>query len=144
MPDPKAVTADKARELLAVLAAEKCEVSPDLRVTLEHGGLGCLILVWNGTGRSPASRRPATGSARPAGERAGCRRDVLEVLAAGRVPLTFKEVLKALRDAGRVHGKGTVMKALADLTKSRELVNLRDKRGYRLPEWPRTETPSLF
>jgi len=132
MPDPKAVTAEKARELLAVLAAKKCAVGPDLRVTLEHGGLGCLVMVWNGNGRAPA------------GERVGCRGDVLEVVAAAGIPLTFKEVVKALRDAGRTHGKGTVMKALADLTKSGELINLRDKRGYRLADWPRRVTPSLF
>jgi hypothetical protein len=50
-------------------------------------------------------------------------------------PLTRKEVLRALRDAGAGHGPGTVAKALADLTASRELVNRRDNRGYRLPEW---------
>jgi hypothetical protein len=34
---------------------------------------------------------------------------------------------------------------LADLTKSGELINRKDKRGYRRPEWPkRPETSSLF
>ena len=44
-----------------------------------------------------------------------------------------------------MHGAGTVAKALAELTAAGELVNPKDKRGYRLPEWPRrTRTPSLF
>ena len=35
--------------------------------------------------------------------------------------------------------------ALGDLMAAGELVNLRDKRCYRLPEWPRRrDTPSLF
>ena len=34
-------------------------------------------------------------------------------------------------------------KALADLTRSKELVNLKDKRGYRLPGWVRKH-PVLF
>jgi hypothetical protein len=38
---------------------------------------------------------------------------------------------------------GTVAKALADLTAAGELVNPRDKRGYRLPGWVRPH-PSLF
>jgi len=33
---------------------------------------------------------------------------------------------------------------LADLTATEELVNPRDKRGYRLPEWRPDDTPSLF
>jgi hypothetical protein len=38
-----------------------------------------------------------------------------------------------------------VAKALADLTAAGELVNHKDKKGYRLPEWPRPDdTPSLF
>jgi hypothetical protein len=60
--------------------------------------------------------------------------------------LTRKEVIRALKDAGLRHGVGTVAKALAELTRAGELVNLRDKRGYRLPEQvkPKRETPSLF
>jgi hypothetical protein len=35
--------------------------------------------------------------------------------------------------------------AFVDLTAAGELVNLRDKRGYRLPDWPRRpRTKSLF
>jgi hypothetical protein len=37
-----------------------------------------------------------------------------------------------------------VAAVLDDLTAAGELVNPRDKRGYRLTEWPRpTDTPSL-
>ena len=51
--------------------------------------------------------------------------------------------MRALKDTGAKHGPGTVAKALADLTSSRELVNRRDKRGYRLPEWIKRQ-PGLF
>lgn len=65
-------------------------------------------------------------------------------LAAGR-PLTRKQLVRGLKDAGRPHGVGTVAKALAELTKAGDLVNPKDKRGYRLPGWPRPPaTPSLF
>ncbi len=60
-------------------------------------------------------------------------------------PLTRRQVIRLLREAGLSHGPGTVGKALADLTAVGELVNPRDKRGYRLPEWPRRpRTKSLF
>jgi hypothetical protein len=36
-----------------------------------------------------------------------------------------------------------VAKALAELTAAGELVNRKDKRGYRLPEWARPH-PTLF
>lgn len=86
-----------------------------------------------------AERRQAGGT------RVQCRQDVVEVVRAAGRPLTSKEVVRALRDAGRPHGAGTVAKALADLTAVGELVNPRDKQGYRLPKWPRrVKTPSLF
>jgi hypothetical protein len=59
-------------------------------------------------------------------------------------PLTRKEVVRALKDAGAAHGAGTVAKALAELTVAGELVNHKDKQGYRLPEWRKDDTPSLF
>lgn len=50
-----------------------------------------------------------------------------------------------LRERGIGHGPGTVVKALAELTAAGELVKPRDRRGYRLPDWPRqSRTPSLF
>jgi hypothetical protein len=45
----------------------------------------------------------------------------------------------------KMRSVGTVVKALAELTAAGELVNPKDKRGYRLPEWPRRpRTPNLF
>jgi hypothetical protein len=79
------------------------------------------------------------------GGRTECKKDIVgDVKTAGRA-VTRKDALKALRTAGKEHGPGTVAKALADLTASGELVNPRDQRGYRLPEWARrVRTPSLF
>jgi hypothetical protein len=51
---------------------------------------------------------------------------------------------RALKDTGASHGAGTVMKALAELTAAGELVNHKDKKGYRLPAWRRDDTPGLF
>ena len=52
---------------------------------------------------------------------------------------------KSLRAAMKMRSVGTVVKALAELTAAGELVNPKDKRGYRLPEWPRRpRTPNLF
>jgi hypothetical protein len=69
----------------------------------------------------------------------------VEVIRVAGRPLTAKEVVRALKKAGKDHGAGTVAKALADLTAAGELVNTRDKQGYRLPNWPRRNTtPSLF
>ena len=65
------------------------------------------------------------------------------VTAAGRA-LTRKEVVKALKVAGKRHGPGTVAKALADLTAAGELVNPKDKKGYRPAGWRRSATPSMF
>ncbi|HYH65563.1 MAG TPA: hypothetical protein VD866_12775 [Urbifossiella sp.] len=69
-------------------------------------------------------------TSRPSRARQGCRRAVLIVVReAGEV--TAKKVQAILRKA---HGPGTVEKALADLTAAGRLVNLRDKRGYRLAD----------
>jgi hypothetical protein len=129
-----------ARELLAELAACGEGLGPGVRVAAAAGRVGCLVVVWDASRGMP----PVSAERRVPGERrAGCRRDILAVvLAAGR-PLTFKEVVRALREAGPRHGRGTVEKALADLTAAGELVNRRDRRGYRLPEWVRPH-PTLF
>jgi hypothetical protein len=37
-----------------------------------------------------------------------------------------------------------VAEALAELTASGELVNQKDKKGYRLAEWRKDDTPSPF
>jgi hypothetical protein len=69
---------------------------------------------------------------------------VLAAVRAAGCPLTRKEVVRALKESGAAHGAGTVAKALAELTASGELVNLRNKKGYRLPEWRSGDTPNLF
>ena len=68
---------------------------------------------------------------------------VVEVVATAGRTLTRKQVVRALKVAGKDHGVGTVAKALADLTAAGELVNPKDKKGYRLPDWVR-KTPGLF
>jgi hypothetical protein len=55
-----------------------------------------------------------------------------------------REVIKALKPAAKSHGPGTVARAPADLTAAGELVNPKDKRGYRPAGWKRSKTPSLF
>jgi len=82
---------------------------------------------------------------KPRGGRERCRADILAIVQAAGRPLTCKEVVRALKAADTKHGTGIVAKALAELTKAAELVNLWDKRGYRLREWRRPDrTPSLF
>ena len=138
---PRAAVELAARELLRSLAA--LPTPPTLRVADADGELACLILVWNA-----AQPMPTVGGERRrrvSGGRAGCKEDIVAVVGEAGRPLTRKEVLKALRAAGKRHGPGTVAKALADLTTAGELVNPKDKRGYRLPVWVRRDrTPSLF
>jgi hypothetical protein len=56
-----------------------------------------------------------------------------------------KEVLRLLGATGVRYAPGTVGKALAESTRAGELVNPRDKRGYRLQDWTsQAATPSLF
>lgn len=137
--DARAAVERAARELLAALAGLPPPAG-GVRVADAAGELACLIQVWPAGGAMPtlASARP------PADERAVCRADILEVVAKVGRALIRKEVVQALRAAGRAHGPGTVAKALAELTRSGELVNPQDKRGYRLAAWRRDKTPSLF
>lgn len=139
--DPRAAVQAAARELLRSLSALPSRTP--LRVVEADCGLACLIQVWDASGSMPtvaAERRSRT-----AGRRAGCRQDILAVIRDAGRPITRKQIVKALREARKCHGPGTVAKALAELTASGELVNPRDKRGYRLAEWPRRpRTPSLF
>ena len=142
--DARAVVARAAHDLLRSLA--DLPEPPTLRVAEAEGGIACLVLVWNAAEVMPtagAERRRRVGRGR-----AECQTDIVDVLRRTAHPLTRKELLKALRSVGKSHGEGTVAKALADLTAAGELVNPRDKRGYRLPEWPRkkrpTKTPTLF
>jgi hypothetical protein len=81
---------------------------------------------------------------RASGGRAECKADIVAVVRAAGQALTRKEIIRALKLAGKQHGPGTVAKALADLTAAGELVNPKDKKGYRLAGWKRDRTPSLF
>lgn len=138
--DPRAAVERAARDLLRALA--ELPTPPTLRVAEVEGGVACLIQVWAASRLMPSvgaeRRRRATGG------RAECKADVLAVVKAAGCALTRKEVIRALRVAGKDHGAGTVAKALADLTGAGELVNPKDKKGYRLAGWRKDRTPSLF
>lgn len=136
--DPRAAVERFARELLGILA--ELTDRPTLRVVDAEKGLACMIQVWDASALMPTAgeQRRATGG------RTGCRADILEVFRVARKAMTHRQVVRALRDAGKPHGSGTVMKALADLTRSEELVNLKDRRGYRLATWPTPGTPAMF
>jgi hypothetical protein len=115
---------------------------PTLRVAEVEGGVACLIQVW-----AAARLMPTVGGERrrrASGERAECKADIVEVVKAAKGALTRKEIVRALKGAGKSHGPGTVAKALADLTNAGELVNPKDKKGYRLSGWRKDKTPSLF
>ncbi len=133
MGDPREAVRAAAEQLLRTLAG----CAGPVRVAATGGNLACLIQVW-GAGQ-------AIPTARDVNRRAGCRRDILRLVGDAGKPLTRKDVIRGLREARKGHGTGTVAKALAELTKGGELVNIKDKRGYRLPDWPRRpNTPSLF
>jgi hypothetical protein len=141
-PAARAVVERWAADLLRALAASTCDRA-SVRVVGACNGLACLVLVWPADGRMPTLRRAASKSGSTGGGRERCRSDVLAVVRAAGGPLTRKEVVRALKDSGAGHGAGTVAKALADRTRSRELINPRDKKGYRPPERVRPH-PSLF
>jgi hypothetical protein len=137
--DPHAVLRQTARELLGKLV--ELTDPPALRVADADRGVACLIQVWRVPGKMPTAtdeRKQASGG------RAGCRADILAVIRGAGRALTHKQLVRALREAGTPHGPGTVMKALAELTRVGQLVNPKDKRGYRLATWPTPGTPSLF
>lgn len=130
--DPRETVKAAAAALIRDLTA----LPQPVRVTDAGGGLACMILVWPAGEAMPTLRR--------GGRRSGCRGDLLAAVRAAGRPLTRKELVRALREAKTPHGPGTVAKALAELTAGGELVNPKDKRGYRLPAWVRKPTPSLF
>jgi hypothetical protein len=141
-PDARSVVEEKARELLRTLA-DLPRTPAALRVAEADGGLACLIQVWPAGEIMPSIA--IERKRRVSGARARCREAVLDVVRRAGRAVTRKEVIRALRAAGTAHGPGTVGKSLADLTAVGELVNPRDKRGYRMPEWPRRpRTASLF
>jgi hypothetical protein len=138
--DPRDVVEKAARELLRALA--DLPRPPTLRVAEVDGRVACLIQVWDAEQLMPTvgtERRT-----RPKVARTECKADIVEVVRAAGKALTRKEIVKALRFAGKQHGVGTVAKALADLTATGELVNPQDKKGYRLAGWRKDKTPSLF
>jgi hypothetical protein len=139
--NPRSAVEHAARELLSCLS--EYPVPPALRVVEIEGRMACLILVWDAAKEMPtirAERRRQSG-----GARATCKADIVDVIRAANQPLTRKEVIQELRKARKHHGRGTVAKALADLTAAGELSNPKDKKGYRMPEWLRKQkTPSLF
>ncbi len=142
MPNPVRTAAETAaRDLLAVLATTSGPVT--VRVAATDGRRGCLVLVWEGGEGMPTAggeRRSRDG-----GRRAGCRRDILATVGETGHTLTRRQLVRVLRERGTSHGPGTVAKALAEMTSAGELVNPRDRRGYRLLEWPKpSQTPSLF
>jgi hypothetical protein len=138
VPTDRATVTAAARELLRALAASPGPVA--VRVTEADGRLACLVLVWEA-----GEGMPTAAGVRRRGERARCRADVLAAVGDAGCPLTRRQVMRALRERGTPHGPGTVAKALAELTAAGELVNLLDRRGYRLPAWPKPPaTPDLF
>ena len=142
-PQPlRTVVARYAAELLRELAAHVGDARP-VRVTDAAGGLACMVLVWPADAAMPTANGERQMKKKSDGGRERCREDVLVAVRAAGHPLTRKEVVRALRSAGADHGPGTVAKALADLTRSKELINHKDKRGYRLPAWVRKH-PGLF
>ncbi|MBA4189523.1 MAG: hypothetical protein C0467_16160 [Planctomycetaceae bacterium] len=140
MQTPRSVIESVARDLVVSLSS--LPIPPTVRVADVEGRIACLIMVWDASQMMPTmgyERRR-----RSAGGREGCKTDIVEVVRAAGRALTRKEVLRELRLAGKRHGPGTVAKALAGLTAAGGLVNLKDKKGYRLPAWRRGDTPSLF
>src|SRR6266545_349499 len=139
-PDPRSEVERLARQLVAALAA--LPDPPSVRVADAEGRVACLIQVWDASLLMPTAG--AERRRRAKGGREGCKADILEVVRVAKQALTRKEVIRALKSAGKSHGPGTVAKALADLTAAGNLVNPKDKKGYRLAQWGRERTPSLF
>lgn len=137
---PRSVVERWVSDLLGELAARAPD-RPVVRVAGAAGGLACLVLVWPADARIPTARGERVAPA--GGRRERCREDILAAVRAAARPLTGKEVVRALKDAGAKHGASTVTKALADLTGWGDLVNPKDKKGYRLPGWLRRQ-PGLF
>jgi hypothetical protein len=126
-------------ELLRLLA-ESGEALPRARVAAAGNGMACLVQVWPMRTQMPTAKGDRLV---PGSRRKQCREDVVAVVSTAGHPLTRKEIIRALKDMKAGHGVGTIAKALAELTASGELVNTRDRRGYRQLSWVRRQ-PSLF
>ncbi|AWM35928.1 hypothetical protein GobsT_63380 [Gemmata obscuriglobus] len=114
---------------------------PTFRVVDARGRAAVLVQMWDARSMMPTAD---IEKRRPAEARDMCRADIMDVMRATPGPKTRKDINRLLKEAGRQHGPGTVAKALAELTKSGDLVNPQDKKGYRLGGWRRDQTPSLF
>lgn len=77
-----------------------------------------------------ARRRPAAATS-PTFAR--CRQAITEALAAAGRPLRRKTLVKQLREGTTRHSVSVITKALAEMTRTGELVNPRDGEGYQLP-----------
>lgn len=138
-PNSRGIIENWLEELLRLLA-ESGEALPRARVAAAGNGMACLVQVWPMRTQMPTAKGERLV---PGSRRKQCRDDVVAVVSAAGQPLTRKEIIRALKDAKAGHGVGTIAKALAELTASGEMVNTRDRRGYRLPSWVRRQ-PSLF
>ncbi len=138
---PRQVLERTARELVLLF----CEQipTPSLRVADTQGRAACLILLWDASQPMPlagAERRQRVGQGR-----LQCKMDLVEVLRSSGRPLVARDLERALQQAGKTHRSSAVARALADLTAAGELVNARDRKGYRLPDWVRPQrTRGLF
>ncbi len=138
--ESRSIVERAARDLVRLLATSPDP--PSLRVADAEGRVACLIQVWDSAQTMPTAG--AERRRRSSGKRSDCKRDIVEVLVAAGRGMTRKEVVRRLRLAGKNYSEGTVAKALADSTASGDLINSKDKKGYRLPEWRPRKTPSLF
>ncbi len=120
-----------AARRIAIAHARQDDAPTPARAFEVAGNLACSIQVWQVKEKMPTA---ATFSP-PDSTRAACRAAILEAVRFAGQPVGRKEILGLLREAGEPHGIGTVAKALADMTASGELLNRRDGKGYRLPEW---------
>jgi hypothetical protein len=110
--DPRSAVERAVRELLRVLA--KLPVPPTVRVAEVDGRVACLIQVWDARRLMPTAG--AERKRRASGGRTECKADIVEVVKAAGQAITRKEIVRALKSAGKTHGPSTVAKALADLT----------------------------
>jgi hypothetical protein len=69
---------------------------------------------------------------------------ILALFRAGR-PLTRRPLVRVRRERHPPHWPGTIAMALTGLASAGELLNPRDRRGYRLPDRAKpSPTPDLF
>jgi hypothetical protein len=136
MPTPRAAIERRIAEVFAELPAGS--VPTTFRAVGEADGVAWMLMLWPTTGPMPAIRSPITSGG--CGPRSACRAAILDLFRTVGRPLKLTSVVHRLSDR---FGESTVAKALAELMKSGELVNPRDRRGYRLPELV-GGPPSLF